>query len=70
MTDVPLEEMHIADGCELSMCSPKYTVANRTETDVWYVYARHLPQGDKMFMADLFVFDAIMRQLVEVMLGV
>ena len=70
MTDVPSGEMYIANGCELSMRSPKHTVARRTETDVWYVYARHLPQGDKIFVTDLFVFDATTRQLVEVMLGV
>lgn len=70
MTDFPSGEMFIANGCELSMRSPKHTVAGRTETDVWHVYARHLPQGDKMFVTDLFVFDATTRQLVEVMLGV
>lgn len=70
MTDVPSGEMYIANGCELSMRSPKHTVAGRTETDVWHVYARHLPQGDKMCVTDLFVFDATTRQLVEVMLGV
>lgn len=70
MTDVPSGEMYIANGCELSMRSPKHTIAGRTETDVWHVYARYLPQGDKMFVTDLVVFDATTRQLVEVMLGV
>jgi len=69
MTDVLSGEIYIANGCELSMRSPKHTVADRAETDVWHIYARHLPQGDKMFMTDLFVFDATTRQLVEVMLG-
>ncbi|KAL9619500.1 MAG: hypothetical protein Q9160_005863 [Pyrenula sp. 1 TL-2023] len=70
MTDVPPEEMYIATGCELSMRSPKHTTANRAGTDVWHVYARHLPQGDKAFMTDLFVFDGTTGLLVEVMLGV
>ena len=70
MTDVPPEEMYIATGCELSMRSPKHTTVGRAETDVWHVYARHLPQGDKAFMTDLFVFDAKTGLLVEVMLGV
>lgn len=70
MTDVLSGEMYIANGCELSMRSPKHIVAGRTETDVWHMYARHLPQGDKMFVTDLFLFDATTRQLVEVMLGV
>lgn len=70
MTDVPADEMYIATGCELSMRSPRHTLAARAETDVWHVYARHSPQGDKAFMTDLFVFDPSTGQLVEVMLGV
>ncbi|OIW25922.1 hypothetical protein CONLIGDRAFT_512814 [Coniochaeta ligniaria NRRL 30616] len=70
MTEVPPEAMYIATGCELSMRSPRHTTADRAKTDVWHVYARHLPQGDKAFITDLFVFDAATGLLVEVMLGV
>lgn len=68
MTDRPPGDMYIATGCELSLRSPK--APRRADTDVWHVYARHSRQGDKAFMTDLFVFDAVTGQLVEIMLGV
>lgn len=69
MTDVASGDMFIANGCELSMRSPKHTVADRTATDAFHVYARHMPQGDKLTVTDIFVFSATTKQLVEVMLG-
>ncbi|KAJ6119125.1 hypothetical protein N7523_003405 [Penicillium sp. IBT 18751x] len=68
MTDLPPGDMYIATGCMLSMRSPKTTP--RAETDVWDVYARHSRQSDKAFITDLFVFDPVTGQLIEIMLGV
>ncbi|CAI7652979.1 unnamed protein product [Penicillium glandicola] len=68
MTDLPPGDMYIATGCQLSMRSP--SASSRADTDVWHVYARHSRQGDKAFMTDLFVFDAVTGQLVEIMIGV
>ncbi|KND87339.1 Conidial yellow pigment biosynthesis polyketide synthase [Tolypocladium ophioglossoides CBS 100239] len=68
MTDLPPGDMYIATGCEVSMRSAR--APPRAETDVWHVYARHSRQGDKAYMTDLFVFDAAIGLLVEVMLGV
>ncbi|KAL3438034.1 hypothetical protein BDV09DRAFT_206002 [Aspergillus tetrazonus] len=68
MTDLPSSDMFIATGCELSMRSPR--APPREDADVWHVYARHSRQGDKAIMTDLFVFDAVSGQLVEIMLGV
>ncbi|KAL4745839.1 hypothetical protein BDW72DRAFT_210967 [Aspergillus terricola var. indicus] len=68
MTDLPSSDMFIATGCELSMRSPR--APPREDADVWHVYARHSRQGDKAIMTDLFVFDVVSGQLVEIMLGV
>lgn len=70
MTDCSPEDMYIATGCQFSMRSPKHKVADRVETDVWHVYARHLRQNDAAYTTDVFVFDAATGLLVEVMLGI
>ncbi len=73
MTDCPSEDMYIATGCELSMRSPRAAVAldgRENGLDVWHVLARHSRQSDKIFMTDIFVFDASTGVLSEVTLGI
>ncbi|MCJ1386714.1 hypothetical protein MMC17_009840 [Xylographa soralifera] len=72
MTDRSPGDMFIATGCEMSMRSPRVAKLEETKekSDIWYVYARHHRQSEKLYTTDVFVFNAANGMLTEVMLGI
>ncbi|KAI1412489.1 hypothetical protein F5Y13DRAFT_179997 [Hypoxylon sp. FL1857] len=71
MTDCSPTDMYIAVGCEISMRSPRAVAKEGQDSpDNWHVFARHTRQSDKLYMTDVFVFDAASGTLTEVMLGI
>ncbi|KAK9783861.1 putative polyketide synthase [Seiridium cardinale] len=71
MTDHSPTDMFIATGCELTMRSPRAATHQGQEgPDVWHVYARHTRQSEKVFITDVFVFNAASGVLTEVMMGI
>nr|ASU91363.1 polyketide synthase [Ramalina conduplicans] len=69
MTNRAPEDMFIASGCELLIRSPKL----RNESprpEVWDVFAYHHRESDKAYTTDVFTFDSITGELMEVMLGI
>ena len=72
MTDRGPTDMYIASGCEMSMRSPRAAVPKDVPhgSDAWHVFARHTRESDKVYMTDVFVFDAASGMLTEVMLGI
>ncbi|KAI0842739.1 hypothetical protein F5Y06DRAFT_304448 [Hypoxylon sp. FL0890] len=71
MTDRNPNDMYIAVGCEISMRSPRAVGEDGQDApDNWHVFARHTRQSDKLYMTDVFVFDAGSGMLTEVMLGI
>ena len=69
MTDRPASDLFIASGCELVMRSPKVQPDYR-RPDSWHVYATHHKESDKVYLTDVFIFNANTGLLVEVMLGI
>ncbi|KAI1134063.1 hypothetical protein F5Y05DRAFT_417605 [Hypoxylon sp. FL0543] len=71
MADCSPNDMYIAVGCEISMRSPRAVAKEGQDApDNWHVFARHTRQSDKLYMTDVFVFDAASGMLAEVMLGI
>ncbi|KAJ3532393.1 hypothetical protein NM208_g8458 [Fusarium decemcellulare] len=70
MTDCDPADMFIATGCELSMRSPHAREATDQSQESWHVLSRHTRQAEKLYIADLFVFNAATGALREVMLGI
>lgn len=71
MIDPSSNDMYIATGCEMSMRSPfRALKAGETGPSIWHVFARHTRQSQKMYMTDVFVFDARNGLLTEVTLGI
>ncbi|KAI1190791.1 putative polyketide synthase [Nemania serpens] len=65
MTDTPEEDMFIATGVQLILRS-----SQPGRPDTYHVLARHHRQTDKLYMSDVFVFDAATGCLVDVMMGI
>ncbi|RAL09587.1 putative polyketide synthase [Aspergillus homomorphus CBS 101889] len=70
MTDRAATDLYIASGCELLMRSPKVRQQGYAFPETWDVFAAHHRQSEKMFLTDVFVFDATTGALVLVMLGI
>jgi acyl transferase domain-containing protein/nucleoside-diphosphate-sugar epimerase/SAM-dependent methyltransferase/acyl carrier protein len=71
MTDRGPGDMYIATGCEVSMRSPRMARLDKAEwPDVWHVLARVHRQTEKLYVADVFVFNGVSGMLTEVMLGI
>ncbi|KAH7133939.1 hypothetical protein EDB81DRAFT_695655 [Dactylonectria macrodidyma] len=71
MTDCSPSDMFIATGCDMSMRSPRVSTQYGPEgPDTWHVFARHTRETDKLYMTDVFVFEASSGMLCEVMLGI
>ncbi|KAF9768315.1 hypothetical protein IL306_014406 [Fusarium sp. DS 682] len=70
MTDCDPADMFIATGCELSMRSPSVDPDIDHAQESWHVFARHTRQSEKLWMSDLFIFNASTGSLREVMLGI
>ncbi|CAJ0543817.1 Ff.00g039410.m01.CDS01 [Fusarium sp. VM40] len=70
MNDFDSNDMFIATGCELSMRSPFVDKEADQIQENWHVFARHTRQSEKLYMSDVFVFNASTGMLREVMLGI
>nr|ALQ32833.1 putative polyketide synthase [Fusarium dlaminii] len=70
MTDCDPADMFIATGCELSMRSPFVEQDSDHMQESWHVFGRHTRQSEKLWISDLFVFNASTGLLREVMLGI
>ncbi|KAF3760428.1 hypothetical protein M406DRAFT_76083 [Cryphonectria parasitica EP155] len=77
MTDRDDCDMYFATGCEKSMRSPHAAAAGeeRDNNDdsgpaAWHVFAWHKRQTEKLYISDVFVFDARTGMLAEIMLGI
>ncbi|KAM0207791.1 hypothetical protein ACHAQD_011876 [Fusarium lateritium] len=70
MTECDSADMFIATGCELSMRSPQVVESTDAIQESWHVFARHTRQSEKLYLSDLFIFNASTGTLREVMLGI
>ncbi|KAF4943417.1 hypothetical protein FGADI_13435 [Fusarium gaditjirri] len=70
MTDCDPADMFIATGCELSMRSPFVEPDSDQIQESWHVFGRHTRQSEKLWVSDLFIFNAATGLLREVMLGI
>ncbi|KAF5978758.1 polyketide synthase [Fusarium coicis] len=70
MTDCDPADMFIATGCELSMRSPFVEQDSDEIQETWHVFGRHTRQSEKLWVSDLFIFNASTGLLREVMLGI
>ncbi|QGJ02162.1 hypothetical protein CEK26_003606 [Fusarium fujikuroi] len=70
MTDCDPADMFIATGCELSMRSPFVEQDSDQIQESWHVFGRHTRQSEKLWVSDLFIFNASTGLLREVMLGI
>ncbi|KAL4786917.1 hypothetical protein BJX76DRAFT_354730 [Aspergillus varians] len=69
MSDAQPGEIHIGSDVELVMRSPRGVLRPGQTQDVWHVYGRHSQVSERVFMSDVFVFNAANGELVEVILG-
>lgn len=70
--DTAPSDMYIATACDMSIRSPRAVTkvdGSPSGPDSWHVFARHSRQSDKLYVSDLFVFDAASGTLTEVILG-
>ena len=68
MTDKPDNDMYISDRIDGWIRSPKVLIDSQPE--VWEVFACHHRPSDKECISDVFVFDPLHGQLLEVILGI
>jgi thioester reductase-like protein/SAM-dependent methyltransferase/acyl carrier protein len=69
MTDCSPDDMYIATGFEKWLRSPVMG-PNYVRPGTWDVLAVHQRENDKLFLSDIFVFDAVNGNLVEAILGI
>ncbi|CVL03420.1 probable polyketide synthase [Fusarium mangiferae] len=70
MTDCDPADMFIATGCELSMRSPFVDQESDQTQESWHIFGRHTRQSEKLWVSDLFIFNASTGLLREVMMGI
>ena len=68
IADRPPNDIFIANGIESWMRSSKFSKDN--QPDAFHVFAVHSRPTEKTTLTDVFIFDAAMGQLVEVILGI
>ncbi|KAL2015183.1 hypothetical protein VTK56DRAFT_6090 [Thermocarpiscus australiensis] len=69
MTDCSPDDMYIATGFEKWLRSPVMG-PDYVRPGTWDVLACHQRENDKLFVSDIFVFDAVNGNLVEAILGI
>ncbi|KFZ17736.1 hypothetical protein V502_04427 [Pseudogymnoascus sp. VKM F-4520 (FW-2644)] len=69
MTDRAPQDIYIANGIEQWIRSPKLR-QHDARPETWNVFAYHSRSSDKVFLTDIFVFNAIDGVLMEVILGI
>ncbi|KAI0885860.1 uncharacterized protein GGS22DRAFT_200013 [Annulohypoxylon maeteangense] len=65
-------DIFLATGCETLMRRPGLARKDRRcePGKIWHVWARHHRESEKVYLTDVFVFDATDGRLSEVMLGI
>ncbi|KAL4998839.1 putative polyketide synthase [Aspergillus recurvatus] len=69
MTDRASSDMYLASGCDVIMRSPKLDCSYE-RPEIYDILATHHRESDKLFLTDVYVFDATNGQLLEVMFGI
>ncbi|KAF7591019.1 hypothetical protein BBP40_002037 [Aspergillus hancockii] len=68
MTDRSPSDIYLASGMEMWMRSPMYADVVTPRPETWDILAKH-ERGDDCYVSDIFVFDPMTGQLVELFLG-
>ncbi|AEO68597.1 uncharacterized protein THITE_2079455 [Thermothielavioides terrestris NRRL 8126] len=69
MTDCSPDDMYIATGFEKWLRSPVLG-PDYVRPETWDVLACHQKEAGKLFLSDVFIFDAVNGNLVEAILGI